>query len=156
MASAPAWPRRTGAPCSPAAGRKGVNALPSAPDTATNASARWKKSRRLLRRADFRTAYEQGVRRSSRHFTVFAMAHPQVGARFGITASKKLGNAVLRNRIRRRTRELLRRLPGLASCRADFVINPRPAVAEASLEELARELGAQLQKLCATVGAEIS
>ncbi len=96
------------------------------------------------------------MRRSSRHFTVFAMTRPHAGARFGITASKKLGNAVLRNRIRRRTRELLRRLPDLADCRGDFVINPRPAVAEANFEELARELGTQIEKLCATLGAKPS
>lgn len=156
MASAPAWPRRTGAPCSPAAGRRGVNALLSAPDTATKASARWRKSRRLLRRADFRATYEQGVRRTSRHFTVFAVARLQSDARFGITASKKLGNAVVRNRLRRRTRELLRRLPATAGCGGDFVINPRPAVAAASFEELVRELGAQIEKLCAALGARPS
>lgn len=61
---------------------------------------------------------------------------------------------MLRNRIRRRTRELLRRLPVAARCAGDFVVNPRPAVAAASFEELAQELSAQIEKLCATLGAK--
>ncbi|MGH9414225.1 MAG: ribonuclease P protein component [Terriglobales bacterium] len=128
--------------------------MPSAPATATNAQT-WPKDRRLLRRADFRTTYEQGMRRSSRHFTIFGITRPQAvpGQRFGITASKKLGPAVVRNRIRRRTRELLRRLPPSAACAADFVINPRPSVAEANLDELAHELGEQLQRLCRSLAA---
>lgn len=102
----------------------------------------------MLRRADFRAAYEQGMRRASRHFTAFGRRRAAAGGvRFGITVSRKLGPAVVRNRIRRRTRELLRRLPG-AGCGCDIVINPRPAVATADFLPLGRELDELIQRLC--------
>ncbi|MGH9487542.1 MAG: ribonuclease P protein component [Terriglobales bacterium] len=125
--------------------------MPSAPVTATS-SFRWPQRRRLLRRREFRAAYEQGLRRSSRHFTVFGLASAQPGVRFGITASRKLGPAVVRNRLRRRTRELLRRLPaGIAGIGCAVVVNPRPSVATAGFAELARELEMQVKAVCASL-----
>lgn len=93
------------------------------------------------------------MRRSSPHFTLFALVRPGAGpeaqspARFGITASAKVGNAVLRNRLRRRTRELLRRLREQAPAGFDIVINPRPSAATADPALLMSELGRQLQLL---------
>lgn len=135
------------APCSPAAARRDASVLPSPPATATKPEA-WPSGRRLLRRADFRAAYEQGMRRASRHFTAFGRRRGLTGGvRFGITVSRKLGGAVVRNRIRRRTRELLRQMP--ESCLGcDVVINPRPAVASAEFLPLGRELGELIRRLC--------
>lgn len=127
--------------------------MPSPPATATRPEA-WPAGRRLLRRADFRAAYEQGMRRASRHFTLFGRRRGGVGGVcFGITVSRKLGNAVTRNRLRRRTRELLRRLPqDTLAC--DIVINPRPAVASADFALLGRELGEQIERLCLALGQQ--
>ncbi|MGH9465782.1 MAG: ribonuclease P protein component [Terriglobales bacterium] len=108
---------------------------------------RWPRARRLLRRPEFIAAYELGMRRVSRHFTLFGRTSATGGVRFGITASRKVGPAVVRNRIRRRTRELLRRMspPYAGSC--EVVINPRPSVADADFQELAQELEAQVSLL---------
>lgn len=140
------------APSSPAAGPRDASASPSPLATATNprASRRaWPRSARLLRRAEFRAAYEQGMRRSSPHFTLFALARPGAPApsRFGITASAKVGNAVVRNRLRRRTRALLRGLRFSVPAGFDIVINPRPGAATADFALLASELSRQLQHL---------
>lgn len=88
------------------------------------------------------------MRRASRHFTAFGRRRGLTGGvRFGITVSRKLGGAVVRNRIRRRTRELLRQMP--ESCLGcDVVINPRPAVASAEFLPLGRELGELIRRLC--------
>lgn len=114
----------------------------------------WRRSRRLLRRSEFRAAYDHGVRRSSPHFTLFGLPRPraQAGAavQVGITVTRKQGGAVVRNRIRRRTRELLRRLPAwpVASARGwNVVINPRTSVADADFRLLAAELEMQLRRL---------
>jgi len=133
----------------------GVSALPSPPDIATRPGGEaWPQRRRLLSRAQFRAIYEQGMRRSSPHFTAFGLAGPAGGEalRFGITASRKLGSAVVRNRLRRRTRELLRR-QGLAPAglACDIVINPRPAVAHAPFAALATELEELVRKLQAAL-----
>lgn len=150
MASDPAWKPKMAAPSSPAVGPRDASASPSPLATATNPRASrqaWPRSARLLRRAEFRAAYEQGMRRSSPHFTLFALARPGAPARFGITASAKVGNAVVRNRLRRRTRALLRQLRTSAPAGFDIVINPRPKVATAAFPLLAAELGRQLQLL---------
>jgi ribonuclease P protein component len=69
---------------------------------------------------------------------------------YGITVTRKQGGAVMRNRIRRRTRELLRHLPEMGPGRGgawNVIINPRTSVAHADLRLLAVELEAQLQRL---------
>jgi ribonuclease P protein component len=65
---------------------------------------------------------------------------PAVAARVGIVVGKRVGNAVTRNRVRRRVRERLRRMwPALAP-NWEMIIIGRPAAAEASSANLAREL----------------
>jgi len=61
--------------------------------------------------------------------------------RVGIVVSKKVGNAVVRNRVRRRLRELLRKTH-LPSC--DLMVIARPQAAAASYRELARDLAQAL------------
>lgn len=80
---------------------------------------------------------------------------PGEAAQFGITVTRKQGGAVVRNRIRRRTRELLRRLtppPGAGAY--DVVINPRTSVAVADFRLLATELEAQLRRLSEALMAQ--
>ena len=63
--------------------------------------------------------------------------------RVGIVVSKKVGKAVVRNKVKRRVRELIRKthLPP-----AEVMIIARPEAAEASFSELARDLFAVLKK----------
>jgi ribonuclease P protein component len=66
------------------------------------------RRRRLRARADFRATYEQGRRLPGRLAVVFARPSPGEG-RLGVTATRKVGGAVVRNRARRRVREIYRR-----------------------------------------------
>jgi len=91
---------------------------------------------RLRRSADYRRIYREGTRVASRWFVVFAV--PTDGPpRFGITASRKVGNAVVRNRCKRRLRVLARR--HLAGLRYDVVLNARRGLESAPWEALDRE-----------------
>jgi ribonuclease P protein component len=63
--------------------------------------------------------------------------------RFGIVTSKKVGKAVVRNRIRRRLRELLRR-QSLPPCELLVVVFPEAA--GASFQELAQDLQLALER----------
>ncbi len=98
------------------------------------------KTLRLLRRAEFRRVYEEGQRRSAPLCTIFFKFNGLAETRLGITTTKSLGNAVVRNRVRRRLREIFRRHRSDIPRGWDVVLNPRPSIIEAPFETLAREL----------------
>jgi ribonuclease P protein component len=63
-----------------------------------------------MRRADFIAASDRGERRSTRYFIVLLRDRKDGGpTRLGITVTRKVGNAVRRNRIKRLAREWFRR-----------------------------------------------
>ncbi|MBV8771204.1 MAG: ribonuclease P protein component [Deltaproteobacteria bacterium] len=65
---------------------------------------------RLHRRAEFLCIQRVGSRCQTQHFVVYAARFPDnARVRLGTTISRRLGNAVTRNRIRRRIREYFRR-----------------------------------------------
>jgi ribonuclease P protein component len=61
----------------------------------------------LTKRADFLAA-NRGLRNARPGFVLLTRPNDGRGLRFGITVTKKIGNAVVRNRMKRRFRELLR------------------------------------------------
>ncbi|MEQ8410007.1 MAG: ribonuclease P protein component [Erythrobacter sp.] len=61
----------------------------------------------LTRRADFLAA-NRGLRNARSGFVLLTRPNGGQGMRYGITVTKKIGNAVVRNRMKRRFRELLR------------------------------------------------
>jgi ribonuclease P protein component len=64
---------------------------------------------RLLKHADFERVYKQGRRHFAAHITVFYLARPEgEGWRVGFTVGRVLGNAVVRNRMKRQLREAVR------------------------------------------------
>jgi len=95
---------------------------------------------RLLRRAEFDAVYREGRRRAGRHFTVFVRPNGLDRSRFGSSVKRQLGTAVVRNRIRRRIREIVRLHRAEIPPGWDAVIHPRPAVATANFAALETEL----------------
>ena len=106
------------------------------------------REERLRRRADFLRCYRTGRRRQGAvailYFVPNQVGHP----RLGITASRKVGTAVVRHRLRRRIREIYRRwnqrgrLPAL-----DLVVHLKPEAGGADF----RMLGEDLLRLLASV-----
>jgi ribonuclease P protein component len=82
---------------------------------------------RLRRRRDYLRASRAGRRRGGRFATLFYVPNDVGTARLGITASRKVGKSVVRQRLKRRVREIYRRwerrsdLPPL-----DLVVNLKP------------------------------
>jgi ribonuclease P protein component len=103
-------------------------------------SAGRRASRGGLRRGDFEAAYREGRRRAGRQFVVFARANGLGQSRFGISVKRALGTAVVRNRIRRRVREILRLHRGEIPPGWDVVVHPRGGVARAEFRALEAEL----------------
>ena len=84
--------------------------------------------------------YRAGKRRSSSHFTVFLRANELPLSRFGFSIKKALGGAVVRNRMRRRLRELVRCNRQEISAGWDIVIHPKSSVARTPLPALTQDL----------------
>ena len=103
---------------------------------------------RLRKRTEFEACYASGVRVSGRHLVLFLLAGPAASRpRIGISVSKKVGNAVVRNRVKRRLRELFRRNRAEFSGRnAEIAVNARPSAAKAPFEELAADYASTLRK----------
>ena len=95
---------------------------------------------RIVSRAEYDAVYREAKRRSSRQFTLFVRPNGLPISRFGWSIKKALGNAVKRNRIRRRLREILRMHRHEMASGWDVVIHPRASVATAEFAGLALEL----------------
>jgi ribonuclease P protein component len=95
---------------------------------------------RLVRRAEYDAVYREGRRRTSREFTIFVRPNGLEVSRFGWSIKKALGNAVRRNRIRRRLREIFRLHRQEIARGWDIVVHPRTTVATAEFPALAQEM----------------
>jgi ribonuclease P protein component len=100
----------------------------------------------LTRRADFLSA-NRGLRVARPGFVLLAHPNQGQGKRFGITVTKKIGNAVVRNRMKRRFRELLRgALPGKGLPDHDHVLIGREGGIERDFAKMRQELSRALAK----------
>ena len=101
---------------------------------------------RLLHRAEFDAVYDAGRRRASKQCLVFFRRRDSAASasRFGISVKKALGGAVVRNRLKRRIREILRLHRQEIGTGWDIVIHPRSSVATAPFAAIERELLALL------------
>ena len=93
-----------------------------------------------MRRGEFDAVYRAGKRRSSSHFTVFSRANQLPVSRFGFSIKKALGGAVVRNRIRRRIREIVRCHRSEIPAGWDIVIHPKSSVQRAEFVTLTADL----------------
>jgi ribonuclease P protein component len=110
---------------------------------------------RLTRRADFRAA-SKGLRTSAGAFALQARERTENGpVRIGFTVSKQVGNAVERNRVRRRLREIVR-LKGDGGMRDghDYVLIGRRAALGLPFGDMRRDLDAALGRIHTQARAE--
>lgn len=100
----------------------------------------------LTKRADFLAA-NAGTRNARAGFVLLTRPNGGEGIRYGITVTKKIGNAVTRNRMKRRFRELLRAaLPVQGLADHDHVLIGRAGGIERDFHILAGELAGALER----------
>lgn len=100
----------------------------------------------LTKRADFLAA-NSGTRNARTGFVLLTRPNGGQGLRFGITVTKKIGNAVVRNRMKRRFRELLRAaLPAQGLADHDHVLIGRAGGVERDFHLMADELAKALER----------
>lgn len=110
------------------------------------------KEKRLAKRSEFLRVYETGRKLFSRYCVLFFAANDLPYSRVGVTATKKLGKANVRNRLKRWTREIYRRHReplGLDRNALDLVINVKPNAAEANFHDYGSDLEGALRKVAA-------
>lgn len=110
------------------------------------ASEHFPKTDRILKRDLFRRVYENGQRFHARHFTAFVLPASGDKPRVGITATRKIGNSVERNRARRLVREAFRRNKWLVPSGVDIVINVKRPLVEAAYSDLEADFITFLKK----------
>jgi ribonuclease P protein component len=99
------------------------------------------RAERLRRRADYLRCYREGRRLHGALATLHAAPNREGHPRLGVTASRKVGGATVRQRLRRRVREVYRRWEGRGRLpAADLVVHLKPAAAAAGFGALKAEL----------------
>lgn len=107
-----------------------------------------RRNQRIQKRRDFLRIQEGGTRVSAGPMLLLAeMRADQAPARLGVVASKKVGNAVARNRAKRLVREAFRHNAGAAPAGLELVIVVRPGLEKLGAEDVGRELAAALPRL---------
>ncbi|AZU64787.1 ribonuclease P protein component [Neobacillus mesonae] len=90
-----------------------------------------KKELRIKRNKDFQTVFQKGRSFANRQFVVYALPkEEQEYFRIGLSVSKKIGNAVTRNRIKRYIRQSILELKDQMALGNDYVIIARKPVAD--------------------------
>ena len=105
------------------------------------------KGRRVSRRAEFQHAFGVGTRTHGRYVTLVIAPNPTGAPRLGLVASRKVGNAVARNRAKRLMREVFRKnVPPGSGSAIDVVAIPRREFFEADYAALERDLMSAIRR----------
>jgi ribonuclease P protein component len=100
---------------------------------------RFPRARRLTRPSEFERVKKEGRVERGKFVMIGALPAPDNGARAGFVTSKRVGSAVLRNRVRRRLREIVRKHQHALRPSFWIVTIARPAAARVPHRELEDE-----------------
>ncbi|MEA3486432.1 MAG: ribonuclease P protein component [Thermodesulfobacteriota bacterium] len=104
------------------------------------------KKERVRKRKSYLNIYQRGVRVHSSSFTVILSPNPSGEKRFGVAVSKKVGNAVKRNRIKRLLREFFRLNKDRLPDSRDVVIIAKKNVSSLKYQDVYLELADLFKK----------
>ena len=106
-------------------------------------------SRRVRKRREFEKAYEEGYKVVTPQFALYVRPNGLPESRLGITTTRRLGKAVVRNRARRLVREAYRKNQDKIPPGCDFVVVVRKPLLEMKSTALEPVLTEAAQKAAA-------
>ena len=114
------------------------------------------KRRRLSRSGEFDRVYRDGSSSATRHLVLYSFPRDQdedAGVRLGVSASRKIGSAVERNRVKRVLREAFWGLSERLPSDYDFVLVARPEIGELIERDGTDGVRASIEEALATSSA---
>lgn len=100
-----------------------------------------KKGYRIKKNVEFQAAFKKGFSVANRQFVIYILKkEQQENFRIGLSVSKKIGNAVTRNQIKRYIRQVFHELHDDVKCGKDYVIIARKPVAEMDFHQVKKSL----------------
>jgi ribonuclease P protein component len=117
-------------------------------------SERFSKDRRVRRRGEFQRVFDLSLRTKGRYLTVLVAPNGAGTARLGIVASRKLGDAVRRNRAKRLIRDAFRRSEALRHQGMDVVVIPRRELFEAAHADFEADFRNTLKRCAARLSTK--
>lgn len=141
-----------GPEASPRKGAEAARPVDSVETRVIPATGPFPRAERIRRSREFQALSRSGSRRAGRNFVVLSgeVDAPDVLARLGVTVSRRVGNAVVRNAVKRRVREWFRQVGRERMAGRDVVVIARPGAAQlggtavfAELDELTASRGAR-------------
>ncbi|MGI8649059.1 MAG: ribonuclease P protein component [Rubrobacter sp.] len=105
---------------------------------------------RITDSPDFDRAYRGGLAYRGKLFSVHAFENGLGHPRLGLSVSKKVGNAVVRNTVRRRLREAFHNSRDEIPVSLDLVVSARPAASDSPAQDLETELLKALKRFSRT------
>ncbi|HRD01449.1 MAG TPA: ribonuclease P protein component [Candidatus Saccharicenans sp.] len=94
---------------------------------------------RIRSKKDFGEIYKKGRRLKGKYFLLVFQPNGLNYSRLGVVVSRKVGQATIRNRIKRRFRELFRRNKSLLPGHFDLVFIARPEIVQLDWEKMKAE-----------------
>lgn len=99
------------------------------------------KNYRLAKRKDFNKVYRFGQSAANRQFVVYYKIQPDVDHfKLGISVSKKIGNAVVRNRMKRQIKEIVRHLSHRIKHQIQMIVIVRKPAVEMDYQALEKSM----------------
>ncbi|ADL13834.1 ribonuclease P protein component [Acetohalobium arabaticum] len=96
------------------------------------------KSERLTKTHQFQQVYNHGYSIANNLIVMYMLKKKQKQRRIGFSVSKKIGNAVVRNRIKRILKEIYRRNKNKLITNIDLVLIGRKRISDSSYQEIKR------------------